>query len=246
MDTTWQITWDSCSLLLDPWLVGSEVDGFSWFNEQWHATPPVPISEIGTFQGIIVSQSYSDHCHKETLEALPETEILSTPSAFKRLKKELPSRSIRTLPSLESNNWMEFEELSLTYIDPHRKIDPIYNGIVIRKGGEAIVYFPHGFTLNDTQLSLLRPLKIQLLITSFSLFRLPSFLGGDVNPGQKNAMALVRQLDPLHVVHTHDENKHARGLVKKIAKVVYPDPDQLKNELAGRYSYLQYEAMEII
>ena len=245
MDTSWRLDWDECGLILDPWLVGSEVDGFSWFNEQWHATPPVPIAEIDPFEGIIVSQSYSDHCHKKTLESLPNVEILATPSASKRLKKELGGRKITILPSLEKDEWLDFNGISLAYIDPHRKIDPIYNGVVIRKNNEAVVYFPHGFSLTDVQLSILKNLNVRLLITSFSLFRLPAFLGGDVNPGKENALELVRQLNPEKVVHTHDENKHARGLVKKIAKVVYPDPQELTLSLAGRYTYLQYEPMKM-
>jgi L-ascorbate metabolism protein UlaG (beta-lactamase superfamily) len=245
MDTTWALTWADRTMLIDPWLIGSEVDGFSWFNEQWHTTTPVPVDDIGAYQSIVVSQSYSDHCHKETLAALRAVPMIVTPSTVKRIRKEMPGREIRVLPELCTGQWLEEGPLQLAYLDPGRIIDPIYNGIVVRHGGEIAVYFPHGFTLTPAQLDILKQYDTQVLITSFSRFKLPAFLGGAVNPGMENAMKLVESLDPKKVVHTHDENKHARGLVKKIAKVQYPDPEQLEMSMAGRFMYLQYEPLLI-
>lgn len=243
MDTSWQVNWHETGILLDPWLVGSEVDGFSWFNEQWHTTPPVPPEQTTNYQVIIISQSYSDHFHRQTIEALQNVPILATPSAKKRIRKELPQHDLHIMPELGSNSWYRLGELEIAYLDPGRKIDPIYNGIVIKSGNDVVVYFPHGFTLSESQLSALEKYRVRLLITSFSLFKLPAFLGGAVNPGKENALALVKALDPEKVVHTHDENKHARGLVKKIAKVVYPDPEELQRNLAGRFVYTQYEPL---
>ena len=245
MDTSWQVTWNDTGLLLDPWLIGSEIDGFSWFNEQWHATPPVAMEKISKYDGIVISQSYSDHLHKETILALKDVPILTTPSARKRISKELPGHECIILPELTSGKWQSFGNTEIAYLDPGRKIDPIYNGIVIKQGDHAIVYFPHGFTLTKNQLDILQTLRIRLLITSFSLFKLPAFLGGAVNPGKENALRLVEALNPEKIVHTHDENKHARGLVKRIAKVVYPDTEELKRTLAGRFVYAQYDPLTL-
>ncbi len=246
MDTSWLIRWDDTTVLLDPWLIGSEVDGFRWFNEQWHATEPVEIAKIGKYDAIVVSQSYSDHCHGDTLKALEKVPLLCTPSARKRVQKETEGNDIKVLDELGTGNWLKLGDIELTYLDPGRKIDPIYNGIVIRKNDQVIVYFPHGFTLNPDQLKILQRFEVLLLITSFSLFKLPSFLGGAVNPGKENAIRLVNELDPRRVVHTHDENKHAHGLVKRIAKVVYPDPEDLRKTLKDRFVYLQYEPMDLL
>lgn len=241
MDTSWALTWNRTSVLIDPWLLGSEVDGFSWFNEQWHATPPVAIDDLGDYQSILVSQKYSDHCHRQTLEALHPVPLIATPSASKRLRREMPSQEIRILPELCSGNWLDEGSLKMAYLDPVRIIDPIYNGVVIRHGQEVIVYFPHGFTLRAPQLEILKSYDVLILITSFSTFRLPVFLGGASNPGKENALKLVEALSPRKVVHTHDENKHARGLVKKLAKVEYPEPAMLEASMSGRFVYLQYE-----
>lgn len=247
MDTSWQLTWGATSLLIDPWLLGSEVDGFSWFNEQWHATSPVSIDKLADYQGIIVSQSYPDHCHQKTLQALKRVPLLASPKASKRLHREMPNAEIKNLPEVLTKTWLDFGDLQIAFLDPERIIDPIYYGIVIRKGEKAVVYFPHGFFLTEAQIEMLHPYKIELLITSFSLFQLPFFLGGAVNPGKENALSLIQALNPKKVVHTHDENKHAKGLVKKIAKVIYPNPEALKKELAGRFLYLgaEYEAYEL-
>jgi hypothetical protein len=51
----------------------------------------------------------------------------------------------------------------------------------------------------------------------------------------------VEALNPHKVVHTHDENKHARGLVSRLAEVDYPDPAMLQASMEGRFVYLQYE-----
>ena len=238
MDSSWQITWNETSILLDPWLIGSEIDGFSWFNEQWHHTPPVSPKKLDKYDAILVSQSYTDHCHQQTLLELDHSVTLGTPTAVKRLTRELPQAEIRTVPDLLSGEVREVGAMRISYLDPGRKMDPIYYGIVISHGKEAIVYSPHGFALTDKQLGALKDLDIRLLITSFSTFKLPFFLGGAVNPGKENAMALVRSLNPDKVMHTHDENKHAKGLIKRIAKTKYPDFSEIGKELQDRFMYL--------
>lgn len=245
MDSSWAISWEGTSMLIDPWLLGSGVDGYSWFNEQWHVTPPVAIKSLDQYQSILISQSYPDHCHKQTLEALEAVPYIVTPSALKRIKREMPGREVCILPELSSGNWLLEGSLHLAYLDPGRMIDPIFNGIIIRHDRQAIVYFPHGFTLQAKQLDILRQYDILVVMTSFASFKLPFFLGGAVNPGIENALALVNALNPRKVVHTHDENKHAKGLVKKIAKLNYPTPEQLQATMADRFVYVQYDPLEI-
>lgn len=241
MDSSWALSWAGTTLLIDPWLIGSEVDGFSWFNEQWHVTALVPVDSIGEYQAILISQAYSDHCHQQTLKCLHMVPFIATPSASGRLKREMRGSVINILPEVTSGRWLDHGALQLAYLDPGRMIDPIYNGIVIRYENELVVYFPHGFTLNEKQLKALQAYRTLLLMTSFSSFKLPAFLGGTSNPGVANALDLVDALQPKRVVHTHDENKLAKGLVSKLAKVVYPDPLQLEATMGGRFVYLQYD-----
>ena len=88
MDSSWALSWAGTTILIDPWLLGSEVDGFSWFNEQWHVTAPVPVDTIGEYQAILISQAYSDHCHQQTLMELQTVPFIATPSASKRLERD--------------------------------------------------------------------------------------------------------------------------------------------------------------
>ena len=245
MDSSWALSWAGTTILIDPWLIGSEVDGFSWFNEQWHVTSPVLVDSIGEYQAILISQAYSDHCHQQTLKELQTVPFFATPSASRRLKREMRGREINILPELTSGKWLDQGVLQLAYLNLGRMLDPIYNGIVIRHKDEVVVYFPHGFTLSTNQMKALQAYKTLLLITSFSSFKLPVFLGGVSNPGAANALSLVEALNPRKVVHTHDENKHAKGLVTKLAKVAYPDPLQLEASMGGRFVYVQYEPFTV-
>ena len=36
LDSSWHIEYGKNSFVVDPWLIGSEIDGFKWLNEQWH------------------------------------------------------------------------------------------------------------------------------------------------------------------------------------------------------------------
>jgi hypothetical protein len=246
MDNSWQIIWGECSILLDPWLTGTEVDGFKWFNEQWHATPPLPINELGDYNTIIVSQPYSDHCHAETIKQLnKEANIFAVKPAYKRLSKELPGTTIYKIGDAVAGTWMHIHGLMFSKVTPNRLIDPIYHAIVIAKGNEAIVYAPHGFAFTDAQLAAIKHLSIKALITTFTDYKLPVILGGIINPGINAVSALCKQINPTHLFNTHDEKKHAKGIVSKIAKVVYPELQELKNsrfpnlQLAKDYSYFE-------
>ena len=70
MDSSWQLEWGNSQILIDPWLIGSEIDGFSWFNEQWHTTEPLAMEGLGIIDAILLSQSYSDHCDKVLIQII--------------------------------------------------------------------------------------------------------------------------------------------------------------------------------
>jgi len=217
------------SFIIDPWLIGSEVDGFKWLNEQWHVKEPVSVEDLPDYDFIVITQPYEDHCHLETLRELDETKpILATQKAFKRLRNKFPARKIHLIPHVEGH--LEWHGLVFKGFRPKRLIDPIYFALSIEGKNESVFYAPHGFTLSEKQLSRLATDEVSLMITTFTDFRLPEILGGHVNPGIENAMLLHAQVNPLHVINTHDEQKKMKGLVAKTAKVEYPD----YTELSGR------------
>ncbi len=234
MDTSWYIRWNDTALLLDPWLIGSEVDGFSWFNEQWHTTTPVALEDLPPYDHILVSQSYSDHCHEPTLKTLQPVPLYVPPTAAKRLSKQ----GFEVLPIHPLGQPTDLGDLQVSYLDPERKMDPIYYGIVLTLGDEAIVYAPHGFTIEEKHLKALEDYNVQLLITTFSLYQLPGLLGGKVNPGLESAKILVERLQPRHVVQSHDEQKEAKGLIDKLARKTYPERALLESTFPEQFVYL--------
>ena len=241
MDTSWLLRWGSTDLLLDPWLVGSEVDGFSWFNEQWHVTPPIAPEQVASeleaasgsgsrTAGIVVTQSYADHCHDPTLRALPATlPIVTVDRAERHLRKTFVDRTIFTLAN-QSAPAFRFGELDLTALRPARRMDPIYYLLVIRRENRAIAYCPHGYHPTDGEQAWLQTLDIVALLTTFTDFRLPSWLGGQVSPGLENVHQLVGQLQPTYVLNCHDEQKAARGIVQRLARVKPAELDAVQIE----------------
>ena len=190
MDSSWWLRWGDTSILIDPWLLGSEVDGFSWLNEQWHATPAVALDKIPSYQFIIISQPYSDHCHAVTLQQLNAVPVYAVPPAYRRLKKELKSTELNILSNKELE-WTNVGELRIARLTPKKLFDPIYHALLIVRNEEAILYAPHGFKLRSDQLNLLEGLTVKLLLTSFAYFKIPAIMGGLVNPGTEGAFALI-------------------------------------------------------
>jgi hypothetical protein len=222
MDSSWQFWWQGMSVVIDPWLIGSEVDIFSWLNEQWHITDPVPASEVGVADLMIISQPYSDHCHAETLRQMNYKKMIAVKPAKKRLEKEMKGIQISQIPEI-SKGWIQCGPLQVADLVPDKWIDPIYHALAIKCGDEVIFYAPHGFELSEVQMQGMRGLKVKLLITTFSYFRIPSILGGLVNPGMVAVKKLAAQLHPENIVNTHDEQKRGKGLVMKTANAVYAE-----------------------
>ena len=73
MDNSWEIHWGGEHILLDPWLIGPEIDGFKQFNMQWLSQPAVALDQIAEPNRIVISQPYSDHCHELTLHEMPSS-----------------------------------------------------------------------------------------------------------------------------------------------------------------------------
>lgn len=222
MDSSWLLRWAGLSVVIDPWLVGSEVDGFRWFNEQWHTTEPVPVRELGRPDIVLVSQPYSDHCHPETIRQLDYGHLIAVPPARKRLKRELAGVAIQDISEI-SRGWLTVGTLQVADLLPDRWIDPIYHAIAIRHGQDYILYAPHGFELSGVQLEALEGLRCRLLMTTYSWFKIPALLGGLVNPGIPAAQALAAQVQPDRIVNTHDEQKRGQGFIPRVAKAIYAD-----------------------
>jgi len=224
LDSSWFLEWEGNRFIIDPWLVGSEIDGFSWLNEQWHIKEPIQMDALPSYDYILLSQSYEDHCHINTLAEMEAIKpILATPKAFNRIQKKFPSREHKQIPDYKQSP-LKLNRLKIWHLHPGGKIDPIFFAVIItNESNQAIFYCPHGFSLNEMQEAFIKQFEIELFITTFTEFKLPAIMGGKVNPGMQNVIDLLNVLKPKHTINTHDEEKTVKGLVSRLAKVNYPD-----------------------
>ena len=230
MDNSWRMKFAGLDLLIDPWLQGVEVDYFPWFNTQWHRTKPIPVQEIGEHDLVLITQKYPDHFHQETLLALAPEQLVVPKSIEKKVRRLLPNANVLTINS--SPHSLLGSRLNIHFLPTNRKIDPIYDALLLENGEESILLATHGLTDLEAHLSFIRNAPpVKLVLTPFDHYRLPALLGGTVAPGMDAVRALIETIDPRYVVATHDEDKFAKGLVTKAARITKPpSPDELRKE----------------
>ncbi len=221
MDNSWFVEIGGWKVLIDPWLEGTEVDFFGWFNTQWHRTTPLSYDQLPAYDSVLITQKYPDHFHAETLEKLAPKSIFAPKSLQKKLKKLLPNAAVIGLDA--TNNKTIINNIQVTFLATTRNIDPIYDAFILDDGKESIFIATHGFQMSEKHIETLKKASpCQLLITPFNLYKLPFFLGGVVSPGLEGVEHLCEVLNPRKVIATHDEDKHAKGLVSKFAKIIRP------------------------
>lgn len=224
MDNSWLLTMDKCRLLIDPWLMGIEVDYFPWFNTQWHKTPPISIEEISDYDAVLITQKYPDHFHLETLKKLRPKKIIAPKSIEKKLRANLPESDIIGLD--KKNPMTEILGMEIQFLNTSRKIDPIYDAYLLDSGQESVFLATHGFHPSLEQVEKISQASpCALLVNPFNHYELPVFLGGVVSPGLEGVERLCKVLQPQKVVATHDEDKNAIGLVSKFAKIKTAGPE---------------------
>jgi L-ascorbate metabolism protein UlaG (beta-lactamase superfamily) len=248
MDNSLFLEISGLKIIIDPWLEGTEIDFFKWFNTQWHRTAPLPYEDIPEFDTVLITQKYPDHFHIETLKKINPKHIVAPKSLKNKIKKALPHATLIVLDAME--NQLEVNNVTITFLPTHRKIDPIYDAYIIDDGKQSIFLATHGFQTREKDLALIKNASpCQLLINPFNHYQLPTLLGGLVSPGLEGVKHLCAVLDPKKVIATHDEDKHAEGLISKFAKVTRPSSaDELRKLpwLGDRYLEINhYQKIEI-
>jgi L-ascorbate metabolism protein UlaG (beta-lactamase superfamily) len=229
MDNSWSIEFAGLKILIDPWLIGEEIDFFSWFNTQWHKTKPVSPAAVGSFDLILITQKYPDHFHKETLKLLNPPHIICPASIKASIQTLLPNCEVQSFN--KGIQKVLNTELNIHFLPTSRKIDPIYDALILENEKQSIFVATHGFTAHEkwkAKISSLPP--IHLLLSPFDHYQLPFFLGGTVAPGIEGLKQLVKNINPQYVIATHDEDKHAKGLVQAFAKITKPPSIEKLNQ----------------
>ena len=240
MDNSMFLKIGGLKVLIDPWLEGTEVDFFGWFNTQWHRTPPLPYKQLPDFDVVLITQKYPDHFHVETLKKILPKNIIAPKSLTKKIKSMLPNSSLTTLDSI--NNQVTVNNVRITFLPTKRKMDPIYDAFILDDGQVSIFLATHGFQTSEKDIVQIKNASpCHLLINPFNHYKLPVILGGVVSPGIDGVKHLCKVLHPKKVIATHDEDKHAKGLVSKLARIIRPS----SSEALKKISWLGDRYLEI-
>ena len=235
MDTTWLLQLGKFRLLVDPWLKGVEVDYAPWFNKQWHRTAPTRVTEVEEFDAVLVTQKYADHCHIPTLRDLSPPHILAPKSLRRKLERWMPQASVRYFDA--NRDALVLGTMEIQRLPNHHRFGPTYDSYLISSDAESILIANHGLTINNEILDIFDNKRPNVLLSPFNLYRLPRLVGGLVSPGLPALKELVEALRPRFVIATHDEDKHARGLIPTLSKVNVFDHQMVDKFpwLEGRY-----------
>ncbi len=221
-DASWWVDVGPLRCVFDPWLVGSEIDFGRWFNEQWHVGPVVAPSELPPHELVLVTQRYPDHCHEETLRALPDHVTLAVvPDAVVKVRKARPDLPLVVIPTFEQPP-LHVQGVRIWRLTTPLWRPPRYHAVMVQvPDGRTLVHAPHGLTVREASTIAAR-CDVRLLAITRQWFKLPFFLGGAVNPGPEAARRAARLLRPQACFAIHDEPKVGVGLVGHIAKVDRP------------------------
>ena len=236
MDNSWCLGLGGKRFLIDPWLEGVEVDYFSWFNTQWHRTPPLSYSELPAFDAVLITQKYPDHCHEPTLRRLQPSTVYAPAYLQANLVRILPDAVLHLFDADQPSQ--SCGSVRIHHLPTRRKIDPIYDAYFFETDHESVMLANHGFCLDDAHRKQLgHEGQCDVLMSCFNLYSLPTLLGGTVSPGLEGLAALMEQTKPQRVIQTHDELKHAKGLVPALARIIPFEASRVQEHawLAERY-----------
>jgi hypothetical protein len=217
----------SLRLLVDPWLQGAEVDVAPWFNSQWHRTPPLAYADLPAFDAVLITQKYPDHCHRDTLRHLQPPVVLAPASLGPALGRLLPAAELHLFDARRRQHALG--AVRVRQLPSRRRVDPIYHAYLIEDDAQTLMLANHGFDVEAADLEVINRRGIDLLLSPFNLYRLPRMLGGCVAPGLAGLRQLIQQVTPSRVAQTHDELKHARGLVPALAHIEVFDASQCQS-----------------
>jgi hypothetical protein len=232
-DHSWLLETNGLRILIDPWLAGPEVDGWGWFHTQHLPEAAWPLEALGSLDGILVTLPFSDHCHKESLRALPaHIPLLATPDALRRLRRIFPTG--RTLVALgdpffstDALPGVSFTHLSAPWWRP------THQAVWISSPDGSLLVAPHGYH-GRKRLRALRPAMARpcTVLAPSMRYGLPFFLGGPVNLGLQNASHLCQDVHANVYLETHSADKPGSGLARLLARIHRPPFERVQSVIA--------------
>lgn len=230
-DSSWLIKSGDVNFLIDPWLIGSQIDGFSFFSRQWHAQPCVNIEQLPAIHAIIISHPFTDHMHLETLQNIPgKPDIICQQSVHKQLKNKISN------PLVLVEDTIAYSGFDIRFLSSKKLFNNVHKALFIKTtiSESGLLYAPHGFIPSELHAKSLKVNTIISTITEYGLFFVP---GGKINLGLGNVEFLVSTFEPEQFVNTHDEEKKAEGFVARVANV--KRNKQWRDDLLQKFPSLQ-------
>lgn len=207
-DSSWLWEFNGKRIVVDPWFTESQIDFAPWFSEQFHLDEQIDVSVIQEIDYIFISNPFTDHCNKETLEQFnSDIPVVATK---KVLKKIISWGHFKQVIPLENF------EMKIDVFQPTSRLDLVHNSYLFHTNNGKVMYAPHGTDWKNEKIN------CDVLITTPTTYKLPFWLGGTVNLGLEKAIELKILLQAKTVLCTHDEAKKGKGLVEKFAKKQYP------------------------
>ncbi len=213
-DSSWLWSYQGQHWLIDPWLLDAQVDLAPWFSKQHHVDTLFPIEDLPKLSGIFISLPFTDHCHQQTLERLPnDVPIYASKTILTKIKKWNLKNPLQPLS--------EFP-YPVVQLKPKSPLDLVHYGYQFEFDHHRLFYAPHGYQCKNSE-------KIQsnLLITTQTDYQLPFWLGGKINLGLHAALKLANQIGATLIFATHDEQKLEQGLVAKFSRKKYANDPRL-------------------
>lgn len=205
-DCSWLWELNGIKIIVDPWFTASQIDGHRLFSEQFHRNPQPSVSGLPKADFLFISNPFTDHCNKETLVQFdPSIPVIAKESILKKVSK-----------------WKHFYKLiplkdgpfPMKEYKPGKLLDLVHSAYLLETVEGTVLFAPHGAKGGNLP-------KADILITTTTCYHLPFWLGGTVNLGIKNAELLYRHCGAKIFLSTHDEQKHGKGFVEKLAKKNY-------------------------
>ena len=227
MDGSFWFTSRGTGILVDPWLHGHEIDYASWFNTQWHATPPMEYQEVPDWRAVLITQKYPDHFHKETLLRLMPTRVYASRRVAAAVQKLLPDATVH---ELAEGSPQRLDHMTLTFLPTRRRVDPFYDAVYLDDGESGVLIAPHGLDIDarhQTQLAT-RP-SCKLVLAPYNRYKLPALLGGLVSPGLSGIQHLIEVLSPTAICRCHDELKESYGLIGRLAQITEVTEEHIRD-----------------
>ncbi len=205
-DSSWWWELAGIKLLVDPWFTESQVDLAPWFSRQYHLAAQPLIEELNHPDFLFISNTFTDHCNKETLLQFdPRIPLIGSEKVLRKIRRWGHFSQLLTL---------EHAPFSIERCASGKWLDLVHDVYLFSTNEGKVLYAPHGSQLKA-------PPKTDVLITTTAQYALPFWLGGTVNLGLEHALSLKQRSEAKVLLTTHDEAKRGEGVVERLARKKY-------------------------